>query len=99
MTEQPTEFKIDACYSDQLAQFASRMEHVSPDLQHWMETAMNDTESKAFYKGLMAGYGGAFALLQQIPASEVVARIHDITAFLAAKVRRMKSIDLPGEPR
>lgn len=97
MTSQLPPFRIDAYYPDHLAQFASQMEHVSPERQQRLQAAMNDTESKEFYKGLLSGYAASYALLQQIPVDKIVEEIGIITAFLAAKVRKMKSIDLPGD--
>ena len=87
----PTPFKIDKCYrtDDEMGQFASRMEVVTDAFQKWMESCMEDTESAEFYQGLMAGYAACHALAQQIPISDFPTYIHNITAFLAAKVRRM----------
>jgi hypothetical protein len=69
------------------------MEVVSPEFQEWMESCMANAESLEFYRGLMAGYAASFALAQQVPISEFPTTIHNITAFLASKVRRMSKIE------
>ncbi|MHA2279657.1 MAG: hypothetical protein ACXAC5_02020 [Promethearchaeota archaeon] len=87
-------FKLDHHYGDdELTLFASQMEMVTDEMREWLKSVMNDTESEKFYRGLVTGFAGAFALLQQVPVSEFPNTIHNITAFLAAKVRKMSRVE------
>jgi len=92
MTQQGPPFKIDNRYDDELAGFAAAMEHISPEKQQWLEGVMNDTESIEFYRGLLAGYAGMLALMQQMPITELLTTQNQICAFLASKIRRMHAL-------
>lgn len=87
-------FKLDHRYdqNDELARFAARMEHVSPEKQQWLESVTDGTESVDFYRGLLAGYAGELSLMQQMPVTEFVVSSEQICAFLAAKIRQMLAL-------
>ena len=94
MSEQPHDlkpFKIDYDYEPELNQFADQMEHVPEEMTKWIESLMDDTESKDFYRGLLAGYAGCTGLVQQLPVGRLHEAMQAITSHLAAKLRKMNN--------
>ena len=87
-------FRLDHRYdlAGELAKFAAQMEHITTDKQQWLESVMDGTESIEFYRGLLAGYAGVLALIQQMPMTEFVINLEQICAFLASKIRKMHAL-------
>lgn len=80
-------FKIDYDYETEIDQFAAQMEHIPEDMNKWIISLMDDTQSIDFYKGLLAGYAGCTGLVQQLPVGRLHEAMQGITSHLAAKLR------------
>ena len=93
MPTTPPPFRIDRCYrtNEDLAQFASQMEHVEPELQKHIEEFFDGDQPKEFYLGLMAGYAACVALASQMPMKKFVDFIESTTTFVASKIRKMEN--------
>lgn len=83
-------FKLDYRYEKEIADQAPQVSKLPKERLDQLKTWMQGDQNEDYYHGLMAGFAGAYALLQQLPLDRFVTFMPQILVFVAHQIKTME---------
>ena len=73
----------DPIADESVQNFAAQLEHVEPVIVSQLRSLLRGDQPDEFYKGLLAGFAGAYQMITKLPAVQVESSMGPILAVIA----------------
>ena len=71
-------------------QFASQIEHLTPEVKEFLEDSFSGKHSKEFYEGLLAAYANTYIMINGLDHEQLKEYSGPIVAFVANHLKKLE---------